>query len=157
MLGSFAVGKTSLVRRFLTGGFDEKYLSTIGVKVHEKAVEIEQDQITLVVWDIHGEDDFQLLRKSYLRGMSGYFLVADGTRPQTLTTAIALHDFAQDAVGVLPFSLLINKCDLQDSWKLNTEDLVILKKQSWSIVETSAKTGAAVEDVFRDLVVRMVG
>ena len=94
MLGGFGVGKTSLVSRFVHSIFSDKYLTTVGVKIEKKSVDLgarsRSDH-----WDLHGEDDFQKVRMSYLRGASGYLLVADGTRRATLDTALALHDSAQ--------------------------------------------------------------
>ena len=92
MLGSFAVGKTSLVTRFVTSIFSDRYLTTIGVKIDKKIVSLAGRDITLIVWDIHGDDEFQRIRTSYLRGASGYLLVVDGTRRDTLATAMGLRD-----------------------------------------------------------------
>ena len=80
LLGGFGVGKTSLVSRFVHSIFSDKYLTTVGVKIDKKRVDLGSQQVDLVIWDIYGEDDFQKVRMSYLRGASGYLLVADGTR-----------------------------------------------------------------------------
>ncbi len=74
MLGSFSVGKSSMVRRFVESIFDEKYMTTIGVKVDKKVVNVDGQEVSLVLWDIHGEDIYQKMRMNYLRGMSGYLL-----------------------------------------------------------------------------------
>jgi small GTP-binding protein len=79
MLGSFSVGKTSLVARYVSSVFSDKYLTTVGVKIDKKTVAVDGADVTLLLWDIYGEDDFQKLRMSYLRGASGYLLVVDGT------------------------------------------------------------------------------
>lgn len=91
MLGSFAVGKTSLVARYVRSIFSEKYLTTIGVKVDKKEVALGDGlpTVLLLLWDIYGDDEFQAIRPSLLRGASGYFLVADGTRPSSLERAFA--------------------------------------------------------------------
>ena len=78
MLGGTGVGKTSLVSQFVTSLFSDSYMTTIGVKVDKKVVAVEDREVTLVLWDIYGEDEFQTVRPSYLRGASGYLLVADG-------------------------------------------------------------------------------
>ena len=80
MIGSFAVGKTSLVQQFINSIFSEKYQTTIGVKVDQKKILIGDMEITLIIWDIHGEDEFQKIQLSCLKGASGYLLVMDGTR-----------------------------------------------------------------------------
>ena len=74
MLGSFSVGKTSLVRRFVESIFSDTYLTTVGVKIDKKALQVDGNDATLMLWDIYGEDDFQKLRMSYLRGASGFLL-----------------------------------------------------------------------------------
>ena len=89
MLGAFSVGKTSLVQKFVLSMFSAKYLTTVGVKVDKKSVEVDGLPIDLIIWDIHGEDSTQDISESYLRGASGYVLVADGTRKETLDAAWA--------------------------------------------------------------------
>ena len=99
MLGGFAVGKTSLVARFVRSIFSEKYLTTVGVKIDKKAVMAGDREVTLVLWDINGQDEFQDVQESYLRGMSGYLLVVDGTRRATLETAAKLQEKAVAVAG----------------------------------------------------------
>ena len=156
MLGSFAVGKTSLVARYVHSTFSEKYLTTIGVKIDRKDVEHNGQPVRLLLWDIHGDDEFQKVRTSYLRGMSGYLLVIDGTRPETLSVGMELHRLCMDAVGNVPFLMLLNKADLTDSWQLDTDRLSDVVDQNWIIEETSAKTGENVENAFRRLTAMMV-
>ena len=148
LLGSFGVGKTSLVSRFVHSTFSEKYLSTVGVKIDRKDVSVEGTDVRLMVWDIHGQDEFQEVRKSYLRGMAGYLLVVDGTRPETLSVAMELHKLATDAVGNVPFVILLNKSDLEGHWQLDTNRLGEVVDKAWTICKTSAKTGEHVEEMF---------
>ena len=58
MLGDFAVGKTSTVQRFVEGIFDDRYLSTIGVKINRKQLTVDDYVATLLIWDLAGGDDF---------------------------------------------------------------------------------------------------
>ena len=88
MIGTFAVGKTSLVRQFVESVYSEKYHTTVGVKVDKKIVTVGENEVTLVLWDIEGAETGLELRQSYLRGAAGYLLVADGTRPDTIATAV---------------------------------------------------------------------
>jgi len=151
MLGSFAVGKTSLVARYVHSTFSDKYLTTIGVKIDRKEVTVDEQQVNLMLWDIHGEDEFQKVRASYLRGTAGYFLVIDGTRGETLDTALQLHDLAISAVGDRPFIVLLNKCDIEDQWTLDQARIDELKGKGWSIMKTSAKESSNVEEAFHTL------
>ena len=151
MLGGFGVGKTSLVSRFVSSMFSDKYLTTVGVKVDKKTVPIDSGEMTLMLWDIYGQDEFQTVRDSYLRGASGYLLVADGTRHATLDTATALQQKAESVVGRVPFMLLLNKADLNADWQVNERALWKLAEQGWTVLKTSAKTGAGVDDAFAKL------
>lgn len=111
MLGSFAVGKTSLVRRFVHSMFTDKYLTTVGVKIDTKKIVLRDKEISLLLWDLYGEDEFQRVQISYLRGSSGLLLVADGTRPETVDKAISSETRRSRAWGNIPYLLLMNKCD----------------------------------------------
>jgi small GTP-binding protein len=151
MLGGFGVGKTSLVSRFVSSVFSDRYLTTVGVKIDKKMVTLDSGPTTLMLWDIYGQDEFQSVRDSYLRGASGYLLVADGTRHATLQTAIALKQQAESVVGQVPFLLLLNKADLDRDWQVDEKALVELVDSGWRVVRTSAKTGAGVDDAFETL------
>ena len=148
MLGTFAVGKTSLVARFVKSIFSEKYHTTVGVKIDKKTVTLGEQELALVLWDIHGEDEFQKIRQSYLRGTAGYLLVADGTRRATLETAQSLQQNVEGIVGKVPFILLLNKCDLTDEWEIEPAAIEALTARGWTVMNTSAKTGQGVEEAF---------
>ena len=156
MLGSYGVGKTSLVGRFVHSIFSEKYQSTIGVKVDRKRMQIDEQDVNLLLWDLHGDDEFQRVRASYLRGMTGYILVIDSTRGESLQVAVDLQRLAFDTVGDIPFIVLINKCDLTDDWDLDNEVLSELENQGWILHQTSAKTGKLVNESFELLAKNMI-
>jgi small GTP-binding protein len=151
MLGSFSVGKSSLVRRFVESMFDEQYHTTIGVKVDKKIVRANGEEVMLVLWDIYGEDVFQKMRMSYLRGMHGYILVVDGTRRQTLDDALTLNDRVLGEIGKVPAVLALNKFDLADQWEIEQAQEAQLTSAGWRLERTSAKTGDAVEKAFLHL------
>jgi small GTP-binding protein len=158
MLGTLAVGKTSLVRRFIEGIYSEDYHTSIGVKVDKKLVrEAGQPEISLVLWDIYGEDRFQHVQPSYWRGMFGYLLVADGTRRNTLDEALALNQRVIDTGLKLPAVLLVNKSDLADQWEIGDDHLAQLTQSGWEIMRTSAKTGENVDAAFSCLTLKMLG
>jgi small GTP-binding protein len=151
MLGGFGVGKTSLVSRFVSSIFSEKYHTTVGVKVDKKSVPIDGEDVTLLLWDLYGQDEFQTVRTSYLRGASGYLLVVDGTRPLTLDTAMSLQQTAEGVVGPVPFLILLNKADLEAEWQVDDRALWRIAEKGWPILRTSAKTGDGVEEAFLKL------
>lgn len=151
MLGAFATGKTSLVQRFVKSIFSEKYHTTVGVKIDKKNVTVDNKEVDLMLWDIHGEDEYQKVKSSYLRGMAGYFLVIDRTREYTLETAFLLQERAENAVGKVPFILVFNKSDLQDDWEIDETTIEELTSRGYTVAKTSAKTGQGVEDIFVSL------
>lgn len=156
MVGAFATGKTSLVAKFVYSIFSEKYQTTVGVKIDRKTVNVQEQELNLILWDLYGEDEFQKLRTSYLRGSSGFLLVADGTRKSTLQTALELQQRVEDAIGKVPFVLVLNKWDLQDEWELEPENLEAIENKGWTVIRTSAKTGLNVEEVFQTLATKIL-
>jgi small GTP-binding protein len=156
LIGAFAVGKTSLVQQYVYSIFSEKYHTTVGVKIDKKPLTLEDRTLDLIIWDIHGEDDFQSVQMSYLRGASGCFYVADGTRRATVDTVLRLRQRAEAAIGPTPAILAINKCDLNGQWEIDSHIPVQLAAENLSVVHTSAKTGERVEVAFRQLAAKMV-
>jgi small GTP-binding protein len=155
MVGSFGVGKTSLVRRFVESIFTESYMTTIGVLISKKVLIVGQTRIELILWDLAGDDDVTPLRVSNLRGASGYILVADGLRAGTLEKAQELRHRVEETAGVLPFVLAVNKSDLRQVWQIKDATIGALSK-SWAVFPTSAKTGQGVDKMFRTLVERIL-
>jgi small GTP-binding protein len=154
MVGAFAVGKTSLVKRFVEGIFDEKYHTTIGVKIDKKLIEKSSDRetIQLMIWDIEGVDEFTNLKPTYLRGASGIILVVDGTRQATLEPAEQILSLVKENLGEVPILLLINKSDLRPNWQFCWEDTLSLGIEQKYIFTTSARNDENVELAFEQLV-----
>ena len=146
IIGDFAVGKTSTVARFVHNVFSEKYLTTVGVKIDTREVDVAEARVKLVIWDIAGTDRFSAIEFSYLRGAAAYLIVADGTRAHTLEVAWRLRMEARERYGDVPNVLLVNKADLQDEWEVDAADLEDLRGRGEHIFVTSAKTGANVDD-----------
>ncbi|MBA3607028.1 MAG: GTP-binding protein [Chthoniobacterales bacterium] len=156
LLGTSGVGKTSLVAQFVHSMFSEKYLTTVGVKIDKKTVKVDGTEVTLVIWDLAGDDDFQRLQTSYLRGTSGYLLVADGTPRVTLDQVLELQKRVAETLGGAPFLLALNKADLTAQWEVEEARLASLVAQNFSVLKTSAKEGAGVEEAFAELARRMI-
>ena len=154
MLGGFSVGKTSLVKRYVHSVFSETYLTTVGVKIDKKTVDLADKTVNLILWDLAGEDDINSFRITNLRGAAGYVLVADGTRPSTLDVALSLRERVEAECGPLPFVMLLNKSDLKEQWAISDTELAGLREKGWWVQPSSARTGEGVEDAFKDLAVR---
>ena len=151
LMGAFAVGKTSLVARFVRSIFAEKYHTTLGVKIDKKIVATAHGEVMLMIWDLAGEDEFIGVDLDYMRGAAGYLVVADGTRRPSLERAVALQARICERLGPVPFILLINKVDLEESWEIGDADLEELSARGWRILRTSAKSGQGVEAAFISL------
>jgi small GTP-binding protein len=156
LLGAFGVGKTSLTRRYVDSIFSEAYLTTVGVKIDKRAVSVGATDVSLVIWDIAGEDEVSAVRTSYLRGAAGYLLVVDVTRAQTLEVARSIQARVAKEIGDIPFMCLLNKIDVTD-WDIAPSRIDALRESGWTIERTSARTGEGVEDAFAALAGRIVG
>ncbi len=156
MLGATAVGKTSLVTQFVRRMFSDKYHSSIGITVDKKTLSVGGQDVLLMLWDIYGEDEYQKIRSSYLRGTSGYLLVVDGTRPATLEKAYELRQNVEETIGVVPFVLVLSKCDLVESWALPPTAEADLAARGCPVFRASAKTGVGVEETFQTLAGKML-
>lgn len=154
LLGAFAVGKTSLVRRFVSDVFSDRYLTTIGVKIEKREVRTERGPVRLVLWDLHGEDRFQHVDPLYLRGAAGVLVTVDPTRPETVASAAALSQRARAAAPGAVQLVALNKRDLEADWApaaiREAEGLL-----ADGVHRVSAKTGEGVEAAFEDLAQRL--
>lgn len=153
VVGDFAVGKTSVVERFINNQFSDKYLTTVGVKVDTKEIEHEDISVShkLVIWDVAGSDRFGHTEFAYLRGASGYIFVADGTRSLTLRSVHDLREQITEKYGAAPCVLLVNKKDLTGQWEVSEKQLLELVESYCNVYATSAKTGDEVETALRSL------
>ncbi|MEM9775644.1 MAG: Rab family GTPase [Chloroflexota bacterium] len=155
LLGDFAVGKTSLVRQFVEGLFNDEYLSTIGVKISRRTVELpdQNAKANLLVWDLAGGDDYSKVTSGYLAGASGVVMVCDLTRKNTLQM-LEIYARQLDKVSKknLPKVILANKVDLTTDRQITEEALNLIGEKlnaNWFL--TSAKTGEEVEKGFTQL------
>ena len=158
LLGDFAVGKTSLVRRYVYSIFEDRYLTTIGVRVSRKVLHLadatsdDETALMLMLWDIAGSDVFSRMRASYLRGAGGVVLVCDLTRPETLPNLQVYLAVLRDLNMHIPLVLAANKCDLGNHIQLSTADLEdFVAPLSAPYYLTSAKDNIAVDAAFEHL------
>ena len=156
ILGAYAVGKTSLTERFVKSIFSDRYKTTVGVHIQKKTLQVTGHELTMIIWDLAGEDELVDLRTSYLRGSSGYLVVADGTRTNTLDTAVKLQKKAQEMLGDVPFVFLLNKTDRAKEWALDEQSIQTLERRGWPVVRTSAKSNVGVQESFEMLAQKLM-
>jgi len=156
LLGDLAVGKTSLVRRFVIDKFDDTYLTTIGVKITKKELllnlgkETPQVAMKLMLLDIAGHHTFSNVKTAYYRGSDGALVICDLTRHITLMNVEEWFNAISGVVGKRPLILLANKSDLTDQFQYGKEDVEDLcEKLGISYLLTSASSGQNVERAFK--------
>lgn len=154
MVGDFSVGKTSLIRRFVDGQFDDKYLSTVGVKISRKQVALpEGSELQLLIWDIEGQTKFKAIAPSYLQGAKGAIIVGDVSRQETIENIPTHLNLFTKVNPKGKMVVALNKADLVDDQKLEA----LLKNNQYpdqpviKIYGTSAKSGDNVNQLFQDL------
>lgn len=156
LLGDFSVGKTSLVRRFVEGNFDDKYLSTIGVRISRKTLQRATCTLNLLVWDLAGAQEFNT-QQSYLIGVAAALIVCDLTRHETLTSCAKYAQQVRAVQLAAPIVFAGNKVDLSSERAISDEELrACSAAQGGQYVLTSARTGANVDLAF-DLLAGKLG
>ena len=152
LLGDFSVGKTSLVRQFVEGRFDDSYLSTIGVKISKRKVEVADKNaaVNLLIWDLAGGDDYSKVTSGYLTGAAGVLMVCDITRRSTLTMLdIYSKQLKKVVKKEIPIVVLVNKIDLIERREISDQDVLdIAERLGAPWLFTSAKTSEGTEKGF---------
>lgn len=155
LLGDGAVGKTSLIRKYVLDKFDDKYLPTIGTKVSRKEVVLpfQREEIvvdlTLIIWDIVGQKAYQKLRRMYYQGANGALVVCDVTRRETLDNMKEWTDSLYQVTNHVPILFLANKSDMIHKAEFKPTDLEATATELKApYFYTSAKSGANVDRAF---------
>lgn len=158
LIGDPAVGKTSLIRRFVLDLFDDNYLTTIGAKITKKKITLEFPErslhinLSMMIWDVTGQKEYALFHEMYVQGMEGVLAVADLTRNNTITGLKAAISLADRIKANVPMIFLLNKCDLADPSSVDLKEVMTLASQRGiPVLATSAKTGINVELAFQKM------
>jgi small GTP-binding protein len=153
LTGSFGVGKTSLFNRFIYQQFDDKYITTIGVKINKKEIKIGEEDVSLILWDIAGEVSQEKVPMSYFLGTSGIVYVMDLSRPMTFRNMKADIEFLKAQLPDCTLMVVGNKRDLVTEAQMTEIEAVLSEKLDFV---TSAKTGENVEALFVELGKRLL-
>ena len=158
LVGEHAIGKTSLIRRFVLDEFDDRYIVTLGAKVSKKELHLQVPggtpiQMDMTIWDIMGSKGFrELLREAYFHGAQGILAVCDFTRYDTLEDLDSWVESVFRTVGEIPVVFAVNKSDLRDQATFGEEQIhAATEGFDSTFIYTSAKTGENVEGLFRTL------
>lgn len=155
LFGNEGVGKTSLVERFVNDKFEENYISTLGYNVYEKRILYDDWIISLLIYDIGGQEKFNGLRKKYAEGASTAFILYDITDPTSFSNLLKWRNDLISYVGFIPFIIIGNKVDLKEEREIQKDDVFKMASILGALAcyETSAKTGKGVEDAFYHLAI----
>ena len=149
LLGEAAVGKTSLTIQFVEGKFKSDYLLTVGMEPYSKYVKVGNDTVTLSIWDIAGQQRFDVFRTMFFRGAKAALLVFDLTRPASFNKLQNWYDDLILNAGKDVVTILVgNKVDLPDRAVSSEEAKKWAEDQGFLYMESSAKTGEGVADMF---------
>jgi small GTP-binding protein len=154
LVGDFSTGKTSLIRRFVDNQFSDTYLSTIGVKISKKQIDLEDEILQALIWDIEGGTPEKPVNNTYLIGAHGCILVADATRDETLKNIANYIEIIQKVSPRSVFVLVLNKSDRLDYVEMNMvyqRAKEMYGQRIENIFVASAKTGENVENMFRSI------
>jgi small GTP-binding protein len=157
LIGDGAVGKTSLIRKFVTDKFDDKYIATIGTKVTKKELELKGPGqnifLTMMIWDVLGQKGYTSIQAASFKGADGVILVSDLTRSETLKS---LEEYWIPNIGdnltKLHYVFAANKSDLKDQAQFTIDDVkMVASRYDSEAYSCSAKSGDNVEDMFTSL------
>ncbi|MFX0132743.1 MAG: GTP-binding protein [Candidatus Hodarchaeota archaeon] len=154
LLGDGAVGKTTLIKRFIKGTFRSDYKMTVGVDVFTKNVNLgpEQNLVTFTIFDIAGQQRFEVVRTAFYKGATGALIVFDLTRNHTFRNVEKWVKELRIFAGSIPFIIIGNKSDLKEFRLIRDSEINSLTDElSSQYIETSAKTGEHVEEAFHKL------
>jgi len=148
--GDGGVGKTSLIRRYCEGKFESSRVATIGVDFQTKLVDLPSGSVKLSIWDMAGQERFQVMRAGFYRGSRAAALVFDLTDAESLTNLNRWHEEISKAAPSQPFVVVGNKLDLPRAW-IDAEASELARSVGARYVETSALTGEGVSELFASL------
>lgn len=153
ILGDYAVGKTCVIRRYVSDTFDEEYKASIGVDITSQQLFFDPHRVQLQIWDMSGQTDFRELRRQFMNGSDCGIIVFDVTRQSSLENIPRWMNEARANVPGLQFALVGNKTDLVDERVVKHEEAERAAKENQMLfyIETSAKSGSNIQLLFKKL------
>ncbi len=156
LLGNPAVGKTSLIRKYVYDVYSDKYIGTLGTKVSKKVVNIGDKEVTMLIWDLMGEHEFKRIQMTAFKGTQGALVVCDLSRKETLEGFDFWPESLFGVAGEVPIIFLGNKNDLPEKQISDADIKPYAEKYGTEYHMTSAKTGEHVEEAFLNLARKII-
>jgi small GTP-binding protein len=158
IIGDGGVGKTSLIKKYSQGEFQEEYISTIGAQFSIYDHKIEDDEIKLFFWDIAGQDDFHVIRSSFYEESKAtiivYSLEQNDRGSESIKNVLKWYNDIIQYCKDIPIIVFANKVDLAEKLEMESKDYAKLKdyKNYLGTYKTSAKTGEGVDSAFKKII-----
>ena len=152
--GDAAVGKTTLLRRYVDGKFSFDTLMTVGVDILHKMVTLESGNVcSLQLWDLGGQQMFRTMLDNFINGASAGFLMYDMTNHTSFDNLVEWVNLTRRRDKDLPLILLGSKYDLKDSIAVSDDDALefVEKFNMNGFFKTSSKTGYNVDKAFEKI------
>ncbi|SFV61389.1 Mll3243 protein [hydrothermal vent metagenome] len=150
LIGDFDVGKTSLIRRYVDNAFEDKYLTTIGVKISKKTVETDDDVCQLMIWDVEGSTAIKKIPLSYMKGASGAIFVGDVTRLETIEN---IKEHIEVFITLNPHAKYVIAYNKSDVLSTAQEKTFLMNEKTFF---SSAKENLNVDMMFKKVVKEML-
>ena len=158
LLGDSTVGKTCVLLKYTDKIFQDTHMMTIGLDYRLKTMKLQNGQdVKLQIWDTAGQDRFRSITKNYYKGSNGIILIYDVTSLKTFENVKSwvsqIHEEISDKVVIY---LVGNKVDMEEERKVTTEEGQKLAEElGVPFIETSAKSGLNIDEIFNDIVERI--
>jgi small GTP-binding protein len=153
LMGDYAVGKTCIIRRYVSNTFIEDYKASIGVDITSQELKFDKTDVQLQIWDMSGQTDFKLVRSQFMSGTDLGIVVFDLTRPSSLDNVSRWMNEIHAMLPDLPLVLVGNKTDLVNERQISKEVAEKATKENNMLFyrETSAKSGENITKLFNDI------
>ena len=152
VIGDSSVGKSCIVAKYLTGGFEEEFKTTIGIEFGSKDLTINDKVYRLQIWDTAGQESFRSITRAYYKNSACSFIVYDVTNKQSfLNVQDWFNECKKQTPRTVTMVLVGNKVDLEDKREVTYEEGEnFARDNSMLFYETSAKNGNNIENMFYD-------
>ncbi len=156
--GEGGAGKTSLLRRYVDGLFDDSTIMTVGVEFFIKEMKLDDTRCTLQLWDLGGQKRFRYLLENYVMGARGAILLVDLTKMPKIGELLEWVNIARLHDINLPIILVGSKNDLEDVVAVDDDSALHIKNTFNMIdyIKTSAKSGYNIEKPFELLTKKLI-
>ena len=150
IIGDSGVGKSNILLRYINGTFSDEFKATVGVEFGAKNIEINNRIYRIQIWDTAGQENFRSIARAYYKNSVCACVVYDIANRSSFNS---VQSWIDDCTKQTPKSILLlligNKSDLNDQREVQYEEgAEFAKRRNMIFLETSAKNGNNISDIF---------